>query len=51
MLLETFVVESWLEHLRQHERVTHADREFQDAARAFHTGAEPPLVRHMIRPV
>jgi len=28
--LETFVVESWLEHLRQHERVTNADRMLQD---------------------
>lgn len=50
VMLETFVVESWLEHLRQHERVTQADREFQDAAQAFHIGEDPPLVRHMIRP-
>jgi hypothetical protein len=28
--LETFFVESWLEHLRQHERVTNADRPLQD---------------------
>ena len=24
--METFFVESWLEHLRQHQRVTNADR-------------------------
>ncbi len=28
--LETFLVESWLEHLRQHKRVTVADRILQD---------------------
>ncbi|MGE0719727.1 MAG: MFS transporter, partial [Alphaproteobacteria bacterium] len=27
--LETFLVDSWLEHLRQHERVTNADRVLQ----------------------
>lgn len=50
VVVETFVVESWLEHLRQHERVTHADRELQDAARAFHLGPEAPKVRHLIQP-
>ncbi len=50
-MIETFVVESWLEHLRQHERVTHADRENQEAVRAFHIGPHPPIVRHLIRPV
>ena len=28
--LETFLVESWLEHLRQHKRVTNADRVLQE---------------------
>ena len=44
--VETFLVESWLEHLRQHERVTHADR-----AREEHLHGllrEPPKVTHLI---
>ena len=46
--LESFVVESWLEHLRQHERITAADREVQTVAHTFHRGAEAPRVRHFI---
>ena len=46
--LESFVVESWLEHLRQHERITAADRAVQAIAHAFHRGSEPPKVRHFI---
>jgi MFS family permease len=46
--LESFVVESWLEHLRQHERITSADRAVQAIAHAFHRGSEPPKVRHFI---
>ncbi|MFY8092167.1 MAG: MFS transporter [Niveispirillum sp.] len=49
-MVESFVLESWLEHLRQHERVTHADREDQEVVRSFHLGTEPPLVRHLIAP-
>jgi hypothetical protein len=44
--VEFFVVESWLEHLRQHERVTMADKELQDQVNAFHLGSEPPRVSH-----
>jgi MFS family permease len=36
-LVETFLVESWLEHLHQHERVTNEDRMLQDAVHRFHT--------------
>ncbi len=50
VIVESFVVESWLEHLRQHERVTQADRDVQRTAQAFHIGAIPPLVRHWIAP-
>jgi predicted MFS family arabinose efflux permease len=46
--VEYFVVESWVEHLRQHERVTIADRAVQDYARSFHLGAKPPIVSHFI---
>lgn len=46
--VEYFMVESWLEHLRQHERVTLADKELQDQVNSFHTGAEPPRVSHFL---
>jgi MFS family permease/quinol monooxygenase YgiN len=46
--VETFVVESWLEHLRQHERITASDRVVLDGARRFHRGAEGPRVRHYV---
>jgi MFS family permease len=45
-LRECFYLESWLAHLRQHERVTAADRALQDRARAFHRGDGPPIVTH-----
>ncbi|MDQ1638724.1 MAG: hypothetical protein QOF62_2063 [Pyrinomonadaceae bacterium] len=46
--VETFVTESWAEHLRQHERVTAEDREAEQRARAFHLGPEPPKITHLI---
>jgi predicted MFS family arabinose efflux permease len=46
--LETFLVESWLEHLRQHERVTNADRVLQE--RMNRLLAQAPQVRHFISP-
>lgn len=46
--LETYVVESWAEHLRQHERFTRADHLLREQVNAFHRGHEPPLVTHMI---
>ena len=46
--IETFVVESWAEHLRQHERMTVVDREVRNRATAFHIGAAPPIVSHFI---
>jgi MFS family permease len=46
--VETFVVESWAEHLRQHERVTIADRKIEDVVRAFHIGPTPPIITHFL---
>ena len=46
--VETFVVESWAEHMRQHERVTVADQAVEDQARAFHIGEKPPVVSHLL---
>jgi hypothetical protein len=46
--VEVFMLESWLEHLRQHERVTVADRSIQERALAFHVGDSPPRVVHLV---
>jgi MFS family permease len=46
-MMETFLVDSWLEHLRQHERVTNADRALQDIVRRFQTTGAPK-VTHLI---
>jgi MFS family permease len=44
--LETFLVTSWAEHLRQHERLTRGDSELEQRIRS-HTRGEP-IVRHLI---
>jgi MFS family permease len=46
--LEYFLVGSWLEHLRQHERVTREEERLQTALRALHRGEQPPKVRHLV---
>lgn len=45
---ETFLVGSWAEHLRQHERATVEDHHVEQAVLAFHRGDEPPAVRHLL---
>ena len=45
-LLETFFVDTWLEHLRQHQRVTKADQSVEDAMRGFVRGE--PRITHYI---
>ena len=46
-MVETFLVESWLEHLRQHERVTNADRVLQELVQRFHREGAPK-VTHLV---
>lgn len=46
--VESFMSRNWLEHMRQHERITMADRAVEEAARAIHMGAQPPVISHFI---
>jgi hypothetical protein len=46
--LETFLLESWLEHLRQHERVTNADRVMEESVHGLLTAE--PTVTHLVAP-
>jgi MFS family permease len=45
--LETFLVGSWAEHLRQHERSTRADRELEQRLLGYARGV--PHVRHLVQ--
>ncbi len=47
-IVETFVVDSWLEHLRLRERMTASDRVVRDSVWALHRGEAPPRITHMI---
>jgi hypothetical protein len=44
--VETFLIRSWAEHLRQHERSTKADRQVEERLRIYVTGV--PNVRHLV---
>lgn len=48
LMLEWFQVESWAEHLRQHQRVSKADADLQDDVIRFHDGEQRPVVRHFL---
>lgn len=45
---EVFFAASWLDHLRQHRRVTRTDAELQSAVQAFHRGDGSPRARHLV---
>ena len=46
LYLETFIVHSWAEHLRQHERITRDDSELEERVNRY--AAQEPKVRHLI---
>jgi MFS family permease len=46
--IEEFLVESWMEHLRQHERATADDRSLHETIRAMQDGPDLPRVKHFI---
>jgi hypothetical protein len=46
--LETFLVESWEEHLRQHQRVTATDRQVEEEARDLATEVSEPAATHYV---
>jgi hypothetical protein len=46
--VETFLVESWLEYLRQHERITNADHVLRQYIQGLLK--EEPKIRNFITP-
>jgi branched-subunit amino acid transport protein len=48
--IESFNVESWLDHLRQHERVTGADHVLQAYIRTLLVDGSEPIVTHYVAP-
>ena len=44
--LETFIVHSWAEHLRQQGRFTEADREIEERLHSY--TRSQPTVRHLV---
>jgi hypothetical protein len=49
--VEYWIVDTWMEHLRQHMRVTQADQDLLQLARSFHIGEAPPVSSHQLAAV
>jgi MFS family permease len=47
-LTETFVMESWIDYLRQRERFTASDLTIRERVFNLHSGEEPPRITHTV---
>lgn len=50
LYLEYFLVSSWLEHNRQHGRVTEADKEIEENVLKYQVDGVRPRARHLVAP-
>lgn len=48
--VEAFHVSSWEEHVAQHGRVSHHDKDIHETVQAFDQRPDGPVVRHLIAP-
>jgi MFS family permease len=48
--VETFYLESWLEHMRQQGRVTKADLKVEKIVHQYHQGKDRPVAKHFLAP-
>jgi len=46
--IETILIDSWHEYLRQRARITHADREIENLAQSYHRGPDSIRVSQLI---
>jgi quinol monooxygenase YgiN len=48
--LETFMLDSWIEHLRQHARTTRDDQVIQNAVNRFQSSGQPTITHYIAAP-
>jgi MFS family permease len=48
LYIESFVLPSWIEHMRQYERITEHEKEIEEKVKAFHVGKNPPEIRRFL---
>ena len=46
--IESFILPSWIEHMRQFERLTEHEKEIEEKVSRFHIGNDPPKVKHLL---
>lgn len=49
-IIEMFTAESWVAHLRHHQRISAADKVVQDKILALHRGSTVPVITHAVTP-